>query len=278
MSAARRSIRSDTTAPWALLCIVVALIYVFSLGPILITAAVSFNETNRSLFPPRGWSLQWWGRAFSGEWMDALRFSLRLSTITAILSTLLALPLAFALHRYRFRGREAIIALALGPLMLPTLVTGVGLLQLFQYAGLREQIGFGALLAGHLVICLPFAVRTVSISLQTLPPNVELAAASLGATRWGTLRYIVFPLIKSGLVAGAVFAFIHSFTDVNLSLFLARPGEQPITVKILAFLEFGFAPTLAAVSVITLVLPLILVAIVERLSGLGDFLYGDRRG
>ena len=97
-----------------------------------------------------------------------------------------------------------------------------------------------------------------------------------GATRWRTLRYVVFPLIKSGMVAGAVFAFIHSFTDVNLSVFLARPGELPITVKILGFLEFGFAPTLAAVSVITLILPLVLVVIVERVSGLGDFIYGDR--
>jgi putative spermidine/putrescine transport system permease protein len=268
--------RVETSGAWALLCVVVAFIYLFSLGPILITAAVSFNETNRSLFPPRGWSLRWWQRALSPEWIDPLWFSLKLGGITALLSTLLALPLAFALHRYRFRGREALIALALGPLMLPTLVTGVGLLQMFQYLGWREYIGFGALLAGHLVICLPFAVRTVTISLQTLPHNVELAAASLGATRWQTLRYIVFPLIKSGLIAGAVFAFIHSFTDVNLSLFLASPGQQPITVKILAFLEFGFAPTLAAVSVITLILPLVLVAIVERLSGLGDFIYGDR--
>ena len=87
---------------------------------------------------------------------------------------------------------------------------------------------------------------------------------------------MVFPLIKSGIIAGAVFAFVHSFTDVNLSIFLARPGEVPITVKILGFLEFGFAPTLAAVSVITLLLPLALVAIVQRLTGLGDFIYGQR--
>jgi putative spermidine/putrescine transport system permease protein len=86
----------------------------------------------------------------------------------------------------------------------------------------------------------------------------------------------VFPLTKSGIIAGAVFAFVHSFTDVNLSLFLVRPGEQPITIKILGFLEFGFAPTLAAVSVITLILPLVLVAIVEKVSGLGDFIYGAR--
>ena len=112
--------------------------------------------------------------------------------------------------------------------------------------------------------------------MHTLPPNVELAAASLGASRARTLWHVVLPLIKTGIVAGAVFAFVHSFTDVNLSLFLVRPGEQPITVKILGFLEYGFAPTLAAVSVITLLLPLVLVAVVEKLSGLGDFIYGER--
>ena len=263
-------------APWALLRTFVIFVYVFSLGPILITAAVSFNQTNRSYFPPRGWSLRWWERALVPEWLDPLWFSLKLGSLTALISTALALPLAFALYRYRFRGRDALVALTLGPLMLPTLVTGVGLLQLFQMIGLRDYIGFAALLVGHVVICMPFAVRTVTISLATLPPNVELAAASLGATRWATMRHVVFPLIKTGLVAGAVFAFIHSFTDINLSIFLARPGEVPITVKILGFLEFGFAPTLAAVAVITLLLPLVLVAVVERVSGLGDFIYGDR--
>ena len=275
----RRSFASRWRAisgPWALLCAAVTCVYIFSLGPILITAAVSFNATNRSFFPPRGFSLRWWERALAPEWIDPLLFSLKLGSLTAILSTALALPIAFALYRYRFRGREALVALTLGPLMLPSLVTGVALLQFFQVVGLREYIGFGALLVGHVVICMPFAVRTVAVGLHTLPPNVELAAASLGATRWRTLRYVVFPLIKSGMVAGAVFAFIHSFTDVNLSVFLARPGELPITVKILGFLEFGFAPTLAAVSVITLILPLILVVIVERVSGLGDFIYGDR--
>jgi len=262
--------------PWGALRAVVVFIYVFMLGPILITAAVSFNESNRSQFPPRGFSLQWWSRALSAEWVDPLWFSLKLGMLTALISTALALPLAFALTRYRFRGREAMVALTLGPLMLPALVTGVGLLQLFQYAGLRDYIGFTALVIGHIVICLPFAVRTVAISLHTLPPNVELAAASLGASRARVLWYIVFPLAKSGIIAGAVFAFVHSFTDVNLSLFLVRPGEVPITIKILGFLEFGFAPTLAAVSVITLLLPLALVAIVERVTGLGDFIYGSR--
>jgi putative spermidine/putrescine transport system permease protein len=263
-------------APWAMLRAFVIGVYVFSLGPILITAAVSFNATNRSYFPPRGFSLRWWERAMGPEWLAPLLFSIELASLAALLATLLALPLAFALHRYRFPGREALVALTLGPLLLPTLVTGVGLLQLFQIAGLREHLGFAALVVGHVVICMPFAVRTVAISLATVPPNVELAAASLGATRWRTLRHVVLPLVKTGVIAGAVFAFVHSFTDVNLSIFLARPGQVPITVKILGFLEFGFAPTLAAVAVVTLLLPLALVAVVERVSGLGDFIYGER--
>jgi putative spermidine/putrescine transport system permease protein len=264
------------TGAWIALRVSVAVIYVFMLGPILITAAVSFNASNRSLFPPRGFSLQWWARALSSEWIDPLLFSLKLGLAASALSTLLALPLAFALVRHDFRGRDALVALTLGPLLLPALVTGAGLLQSFQYVGLRDSIGLPALLCGHAVICLPFAVRTIAISLQNLPPNLENAAGSLGAPPWRVYAQVVLPLIKNGIVAGAVFAFIHSFTDVNLSLFLARPGEIPINVKILGFLEFGFAPTLAAVSVLTIAIPLVLVIALQRATGLGDFLYAER--
>jgi putative spermidine/putrescine transport system permease protein len=274
----RLSPRRIRTPAWTALKAAVAVIYVFMLGPIAITAVASLNESNRSIFPPKGLSLRWWQEAMKPEWVDPLLFSLKLASVTAVASTVLALPLAFALTRYRFRGREALMALTIGPLLLPTLISGVGLLQLFQYLGLRDLIGFPALLAGHIAICLPFAVRTVTVSLHTLPNNLELAAASLGASGPATLRYVTLPFIKSGIVAGAVFAFIHSFTDVNLSLFLVRPGQQPITVKILGFLEYGFAPTLAAVSVITLILPLVLVVLIERVTGLGDFVYGARRG
>src|SRR5256886_17451749 len=95
-------------SPWAALRVVVISVYVFMLGPILITAAVSFNASNRSQFPPRGFSLQWWQRAFSAEWVDPLVFSFKLGCLAALLSTLLALPLAVALTRYQFRGRAAI--------------------------------------------------------------------------------------------------------------------------------------------------------------------------
>ena len=266
------------SGPWRALRWVVAAIYLFMFGPILITAAVSFNATNRSMFPPQGFSLRWWANALSPEWIEPVVFSLQLACATAAACVVLGAPLAFVLTRQRFPGRDALVALTLGPLMLPALVTGVGLLQFFQYLGLRDLIGFASLLAGHVVISLPFAVRTIAISLHGLPPNVELAAMSLGAGRLRALWEIVIPLSKSGIIAGAVFAFVHSFTDVNLSIFLAAPGQIPVTVKIMGFLEFGFAPTLAAVSVITLLVPLTVVGAMQWLFGLGEFIYGDMRG
>lgn len=267
---------SRLLSPWSALKLTVGVIYIFLMAPILITAVVSFNASNRSQFPPQGWSLRWWKLALSPEWIDPLLFSLKLASTTAVLSALMALPLAFALVRYRFPGRSVLLGMALGPLLLPALVTGVAILQFFDTMGWRQFIGFPSLLAGHLVICLPFAVRTIAISLHTLPPNLELAAASLGASPRATLFGVTLPFIKNGIVVGGLFAFIHSFTDINLSLFLVRPGVQPVTVKIIGFLEFGFAPTLAAVSVITLIVPLVLVVVLERVTGLGDFIYGGR--
>ena len=144
---------------WMALRAVVGLVYLFMLGPILITATVSFNATNRSLFPPQGFSLRWWERALSSEWLDPLLFSLKLAAVAGLLATPLALPLAYALARHRFHGRGALVALTMGPLLLPALVTGVGMLQLSSMLGWRDYIGLPALIVGHVVICLPFSVR-----------------------------------------------------------------------------------------------------------------------
>ena len=262
--------------PWVGLTVAVGAIYVFIVGPILITTAVSFNATNRSFFPPRGFSLRWWGDVLQPQWVQPMLFSLELAALTCVLATAFGLPLAFALHRYSFPGKSIIRTVVMGPLILPTLVTGIALLQFLTIVGLGDWIGFGALLIGHVVICLPFSVRTVAISLHTIPHNVEAAAGSLGARPLSVLRHITVPLLIPGIFAGMAFAFIHSFTDVNLSLFIARPGERPITVTILSFLEYGFAPTLAALSIISLIIPLVLVAVLGRFIGIGNFLFEEQ--
>lgn len=265
-----------TALPWTALCVAVAAIYLFMLGPILITASVAFNPDNRSYFPPQGFSLRWWQAAFGPQWLQPLLFSLELATLTALISAACGVPLAFAFQRYEFPGKGVVRAITLGPLILPSLLTGIALLQFLSLIGLGRWLGFWALLVGHVVICLPFVVRTVAISLHALPNNLESAATSLGAPPAAVLRHVTLPLAMPGVFAGMIFAFIHSFDDVNLSLFIARPGERPLTVAILGFLEFGFAPTLAAVSILSLLIPLALVALFGRFVGIGTFLYAEQ--
>lgn len=263
---------------WAALKTVVALVYLFTLGPIAITAAVSFNAGNRSVFPPDGFSLRWWAAAFGPQWVGPLLFSLQLAAMTAAISAIAGGLLGFALQRYAFPGRALLRTLALGPLLLPSLITGIALLQFLTLIGLVGWLGMPALLIGHVVICMPFCVRTTLVGLAAMPPGLENAAASLGAPGWAVLRHVTLPLAMPGMAAGAIFAFVHSFDDVNLSLFVARPGQQPITVTILAFVEYGFAPTLAAVSIISLLIPLALVAAFGRMVGIGNFLFDEGAG
>jgi len=266
-----------TDLPWISLRVVVALIFAFILGPIIITAAVSFNGSARSVFPPQGFSLGWWAEALSWKWAEPMLFSLELAALVGVVSTITGTLLAFALVRGRFVGKSFVEMLLLGPLILPTLVTGIALLQFLHAVGLSAFVGFRGLLIGHAIICLPFSVRTVAIALRTMPASLEAAAASLGASPVGVLRRVTLPVIAGGVFAGMSFSFVHSFTDVNLSIFLASPGDKPVTVAILAFLEYGFAPTLAAVSMIALIIPLLLIAVVQRFVPIGDFLYAQER-
>jgi len=122
--------------PWTTLKFAVGCIYLFMLGPILITAAVAFNQDNRSYFPPRGFSLQWWGAAFGPQWLQPLLFSLELATLAALICAAAGVPLAFAFQRYEFPGKSVVRAITLGPLILPSLVTGIALLQFLSLIGL----------------------------------------------------------------------------------------------------------------------------------------------
>jgi putative spermidine/putrescine transport system permease protein len=264
-------IRRARASHWALRA-VAPLIYMFMLGPILITAVTSFNHSDRSYFPPRGLSLHWWTVAFSPQWTGAFAFSLELAAISAMATAIAGLPLAIALHRYDFPGRAVIRAMTMGPLVLPSLVTGIALLQFLTLAGLGSWIGLPTLVIGHVVICLPFVIRTVAVSLATIPADAEQAAASLGAHPAAVLREITLPLARAGVGAGMIFAFISSFDDVNLSIFVASPQQRPLTVQIMQFLEYDFSPTLAAISILSMLLPLALVAIFGRYVGINDFL------
>jgi putative spermidine/putrescine transport system permease protein len=253
--------------------LLLALVFGFIFLPTAVLAVVSLNTQQVMTFPPTGVSLRWWGLALSGKWTSTVAFSLRLAVTAALLAGAVGIPCAIGLARYRFRGRDLLSSLALSPLLLPEIVTGAAMLQFVHVAGLTGLIGFRALLLGHAVITAPYVVRTVLVSLRTVPPDVERAAANLGADPWKTFRHVTLPLARNGVFAGLVFAFILSFNNISISLFLVRPGATTVPMRLLQSMEFGMSPDIAAVAVLTVIINLMVIGLSERWAQVSRFLY-----
>jgi putative spermidine/putrescine transport system permease protein len=157
--------------------------------------------------------------------------------------------------------------LIISPLPVPAILTGIALL-IFFYATDISTNGFVNLVIGHTVVTIPYVFLTVSTVLVGFDLSLEEAARSLGASPWTTFRRITLPILKSGIVSGAVFAFIISFDQFPISLLLAGVGSTPLPVQLFDYLRFSFDPTAAAVSTVTIVMTVIVVLVTERLVGL----------
>jgi len=245
-----------------------AAVYAFVLAPIVVVLAASLTAAEYTSFPPRGLSLRWYREIpRHPEFLEAFRVSVVVALASAAMATVLGTPAALALVRYRFRGRAALGALFLSPLMLPTVILGIALLQFFTRLGItRTPL---ALVAGHLVITVPYVVRLVSASLAGLDPALERAAMNLGATPWQAFRRVTLPLVRPGMVAGAAFAAIVSFDDVSVALFLAGPRTVTLPVRIFTYIEQTFDPLVTAVCSVLIVLAAAAVLVIERSLGLG---------
>jgi putative spermidine/putrescine transport system permease protein len=160
----------------------------------------------------------------------------------------------------------------MSPLVLPGIVTGIALLQFFTAAGVVNS--FGRLVLGHLVICTPYVIRSVSASLYGLDPALEEAARILGANGWRTFRRVVLPLLRPGLAAGLIFSFITSFDNVVVSLYLIGADTVTLPIRILTYLEWQFDPSIAAISTICAVTTTALVAVAETMTGMSRRLSG----
>jgi putative spermidine/putrescine transport system permease protein len=249
---------------WRLL---IVLLYLFLLGPLIVILIVSFNAEAFLSFPPQQWSLRWYGALLSNAaFVEGFRVSLLLAAATTAVALAIGVPAAFALSRYHFRGREALVTFFTAPLMVPGVVLGLGLLLVFSR--LRLTATFPGLLAAHLVITVPFVVRTVTTSLSTVALDYEEAAQSLGATPWRVFWRITLPLIMPGIVAGAAIAFLVSFDEVVLTLFLIGPRLTTLPVEVFFYVQTRTDPLVAALSVVLVVISLVGVVLIERALGL----------
>ena len=242
--------------------------FVLIIVPILIVVVAAFSPNDYFEFPPPGLSWRWFVEFFRLENMrGAFALSVELALLAATLSTILGTVGALYLARRRGAVATLLQSLFLAPLVFPTVILGVALLLMYKTIGMPV---FPGLLLAHCIVGLPYAFRTALASAQALDPALEEAGQSLGAGPLRTLFLVTLPLIWQGVLSGWLFAFIVSFGELNTALFLTGPGLTTLPIEIFSYLQFqGSQLVIAAASTLQIALIVILVAMIERIVGLG---------
>ena len=241
----------------------------YLLTPLIFVTWLAFFRQEIPSFPPEGYSLHWFAAIFDEpKFVSGFSLSFQVGALATIIGLLLGVPAALCVTRFRFRMRAPLASLLLMPLIVPGVVLGTAMYVFhvnLENALDVDVLGtFYALVAGHVVIVLPWVVRLVTTSLAGVDRTTEEAAQNLGATAWVTFWRITLPAIRPGIVAGALFGFVTSFGNLELSLFLVAPGHTTLPIVILQYLEWKIDPTIAAVSVVQILLIAIVMLITDR--------------
>ena len=219
----------------------------FLVLPVVIVVPLSFSSGTYLQFPTPGWSLHWYGAFFaSSDWTGAALMSVRVAVMVTVLSLLLGTPAAIGLAAARFPGKRLVNALVLSPLIVPGIIVAIG--AYFVYARYGLVGNPLALVLGHTTLAVPFVVINVSAALTGVDKRLQQAAANLGAPPFATFRRVTLPLIAPGMFAGAVFAFITSFDELLVSLFLSGTGAVTLPRRMFDEIRYDIDPTIAAAS------------------------------
>jgi putative spermidine/putrescine transport system permease protein len=267
MSAAgRHRRRIDDIIGWST-AVVVVLGFVFLLLPLLVTSVMAFDARNfLGPMPPPGFSLHWFVRFFSQTYfLQGLRTSLLVAVIACSISLAAGAAAALFLDRTAFWGRGVVLATFLSPLVVPPVVIGFSLLLFLAQIGVTW--GLGRLVVGHVIITLPYAIRTALASLAGIDRRLEEAALNLGATETRVLWTVTLPLIRTGLISGAIFAFAVSLDDVAVSSFLTDPTTYTLPVALVSSMRATFDLTIAAASVLLIGVTVVLMFILDKAVG-----------
>jgi putative spermidine/putrescine transport system permease protein len=240
---------------------------IYFLLPLVIIVGTSFTTTAFLRFPPEGFTFAWYGKFLNdSSYLQSMGLSAVLAASATVTATLLGVPVALVLSRGEVPGGRAIAALFLSPLILPPIVVGAALLQFATTVGIART--FWALFFGHVVLIIPYVVRTTLASLARFNGSLEEAAQDLGATAPETFFLVTLPLIKAGIIAGALFAFIISWINVEISIFNTTASLMPIPVKLFNYIQYNVDPMIAAVSATTIYAAVVVVVVLDRIIGI----------
>ena len=254
-------------AGWSAVWLVVA----FIILPAVVVGISAFNDRAILSFPPQAWSTRWFARAFSyRDFSEGFRNGLIITAFASSIALVVGAGFAFALDRYSFRGKMALEAVLTSPLVIPHFTIGLGFLILA--AQIHATRTFALVIVCHVVLVLPFVMRSVYVSLRNLDSRLELAAASLGARPGRALFTVTLPLLIPGLFSGWLFAAILSFNEFTASLFVTAQATQTLPVAMYNYVREYADPTLAALSVIYIVVTALVLTIANAFLGLGKVL------
>ena len=252
-----------------------SLVVAFMLAPLVVVCLVAFTPTDTLAVPWGAYSLRWFRAVFQhSDLVQSFWNSLAVATLAATGSVLLAAPAALAIARHDFAGRQALNGLLMSPLIVPHLVLGVAMLRLFALLDVRGSSTW--LTLAHVVIVTPYALRLMVAALTGMDRSIEQAALSLGASRWTTFRRITLPLMLPGITGGWMLAFINSFDEVTMSIFITSPQTVTLPVRMYMLATESVDPMMAAVSALIVALTAAVMIVLDRLYGLDKVLVGQK--
>jgi ABC-type spermidine/putrescine transport system permease subunit II len=241
----------------------------FLAAPLLVVIPVAFSSSSLLQFPPPGWSLRWFREYFANStWISPTLTSFQVAVLVSFLSTCLGLGLAITFDRFKFPGRTIVKAIIIAPLVVPVIITAVGLYYLYLVLGINGS--FWGLVIAHTVITLPYSVVVIGTALAESDRRVENAAVGLGATWARAFVEVTLPLISPSLVVSALFGFLISFDEVVIAIFVTGPTTTTLPRRLWDGIRFDLEPTIAAVATLLIVvsaLILLLNAVLRRALG-----------
>lgn len=258
--------RTDRVA--VVLCwLFAALVVVYLLTPLVVTVIVSFTSSTVYTLPPPDWSLKWYERlGRKSGLMDSLVLSLNLAFLSTAIALIIGTAAALGVQKGRFPGREAIATFVVSPLMMPGLVVGVALLQFFREMGLRDA--YWSLLLAHIIITLPYVMRTLLASLQQFDFSLIDAARTLGMPYPTAILRVMVPNLAPAFLTAGLFAFLASMDNYPISIFLTDARNKTLPIRMLQYLEETPDPTIAAISSGLILMALIALMVSARTVGL----------
>lgn len=246
-----------------ILYILCGLFFAYIVLPIFIVIPISFSSSSYLKFPPESFSLRWYKSYIHKEaWTSATWLSFKVAILTSVLATLLGLPTSFALVRYRFPGRDILFGFIISPLVIPTIIIAIGIY--FLYAALKIIGSIPGLVIAHSLVALPVVVVVLTASLKGVDVNLEHAAMNLGANPFRTFKEVTLPLVRPAVMSGALFAFIMSFDELIITMFICGHAVT-LPKRMWDSVREEIDPTIASISTMLIILSLILLLTIEFL-------------